>query len=281
MINEGIMLPIKHLTLAISFIGFFWYTLFQLRKITRYWAVIYIILSAFVGYTMSHCVPWGTDEIEYTATFYATILSGQNPYTTPAPVSCIYEGIYWSYLPLLGFIQIPYLGPLPVQPWYFYQFTNLLFVLLIAYTLREKNTILCMFFNPVTINIIIYGYNDLVPVFFLFLGILHNNKIAAYIGCATKQFNLPIMTLVWIYKREYKTILKAFLFVLIISTPFILWDYEAFSEQVFLAHIRKAGDFQEGAGIYPNYLLYPIALISIYHSRFKSLFQKITIKKTI
>lgn len=144
---------------------------------------------------------------------------------------------------------------------------NIPIYLLVIYTLRTDLTSMCLFLNPITILILLYGYNDIVPVYFLILGILNNNKISAYIGCAVKQFNFPIMCLVWLYKKDYKSILTAFLLILLVSLPFIIWDYQGFINAIIFNYFEKFNDFRIGKALYPNYLLYPITLLSIYYRR--------------
>lgn len=127
MVNGGIILPLQHLVLSLMMMSFFFFVLFELKRITRFWFIIYLVLSMSSSYLMFDIFRWFTDEAIYTPTFYNTILQGRNPYTTPVLTSLVPNGITWSYLPLIGFIQIPYIGELPPEPWYFYYLTISLF----------------------------------------------------------------------------------------------------------------------------------------------------------
>lgn len=265
-------MPLSHHFMILVFLLFFFNILFGLKRVSRYWFIIYIIVSITVGYIFAYEVfCWYTDEPEYTASFYATLLMGQNPYSTPVTLSYVRRDNYWAYLPLLGFIQIPYIGPLPLQPTNFYFLTIAVFVFLTVILLRGDTTKMCLFFNPITIAIIFHGYNDIVPVYFLMLGILSDNKIASYIGCAIKQFNFPIMTLIWMHRKEYKSIFMALLLIALVSLPFMLWDHDSFLQQAFLNHIHKTESIKGGSAIFPNYWLYPIALITVYYKRLGSI----------
>jgi len=267
----GIEVPLQHLILAMIIMVYFFFMLHQLKNVIKCWYIVYLILSISSSYFLFDVFKWFTDEALYAPVFYKLLLEGKNPYTYPVVVVPGTAEITWSYLPLLGFIQIPYIGDLPPKPWFFYYFTILIFAILTAYALKDDPYALCLFFNPITILVLAFGYNDIVPVYFLIVGIKHKNKIASYIGCATKQFNLPIMTLIWLYNREYSAILSALFMILAISLPFIIWSSpQVFFNKVVFGHFEKINDFQEGKALFPNYLLYPMALLSVYYKRIKN-----------
>lgn len=203
---------------------------------------------------------------------YEAILAGKNPYSVSyqaffekdkylgeiAP----HAESHYTYSPTTFLVNIPFSAVTDIL----FKFKDsrvalLVFFLLVAFVgnllVKEKLLFGMLFLlNPFFLPSVLFGANDVIPLFFLILTIafLYHKKIVMAtimlgIATTTKLTVLPFVPLYFLYlfwkiaeNERFKLLIKqAFLFVLINLTfylPFLVWNFGNFIDDVLIYHLQ-------------------------------------------
>jgi hypothetical protein len=174
-----------------------------------------------------------TDEPYSMGGYLSELLHGQNPYTThlvlnywvhvlnlwSAPVN---SSSYYTYLPLLLFVQVPGTGVIG------YELICLGFWVGLVYVMRNDEFAALSLASPVVALTAANGFNDL-PVLFLMTLSLRGwtgpkAKVVEYVSYGMKQFANVFWVVYYILKRDVAQCLLVVGITLVIAIPFLVWD---------------------------------------------------------
>ncbi|MGD0719235.1 MAG: hypothetical protein ABSA15_06645 [Thermoplasmata archaeon] len=175
----------------------------------------------------------GTDEPYSMGGYLSEFLHGQDPYTTHLVLnyqvhvlnvwsSPVTSSSYYTYLPLLLFIQFPGTGVLG------YELMCLGFWAGLVYVVRNDEFAALSLASPVVALTASNGFNDL-PVLFLITLSLRGwtgpkAKIVEYATYGLKQFANVFWIVYYILKRDTVQCLLVVVISLAITIPFLVWD---------------------------------------------------------
>lgn len=169
-----------------------------------------------------------TDE-SYTTPLYASlILHAHNLYSVPLTVTYIQYGVrstvstFYSYLPLLTFLQVPYLS---------YKLLSAACWLGIVWLVRRDFYSAVILAQPYVGILAFNGFNDFVPLLLLtaaFVGWAGKRQWwAQAIALGTKQFANVFVFAYHLLRRDWRNAGLTALITLAFLVPFLVWDWRA------------------------------------------------------
>lgn len=174
----------------------------------------------------------GTDEPYGIIGYLSEILHGQDPYTTHLVLnytvhvlnvwsSPVNSSSYYSYLPLLIFIQIPGAGVIG------YELMCLGFWAGLVYLVRNDEFAALSLASPVVALTAANGFTDLPVIFLMTLSLRGwtgpKAKIVEYATYGMKQFANLFWVVYYILKRDILQCVLVVLITLAFALPFLLW----------------------------------------------------------
>ena len=173
-----------------------------------------------------------TDEPHTMGGYLSELLQGKDPYTTFLVVhytvnvlnvwsSSVTSASYYTYLPLLLFVQVPGTGAVG------YELLCLAFWVGIVYVVRHDEFAALSLASPVVALAAANGFNDL-PVLFLMTLSLRGwtgpkAKVVEYATYGMKQFANVFWVVYYILKRDLVQCLLVVAVTMLIALPFLLW----------------------------------------------------------
>jgi len=170
-----------------------------------------------------------TDEWN-TPRYVSLLLQGQDWYSVPLLFEYIKMGTlvreytFNVYLPLLPFVQVPYV-------WLDYRWFTLSVWGLMVYAVRGRYYTSIALGGQYPALMAANGFNDLVPLLFLTLAFVtltgRRARVAEVLSLGMKQFANAFVFLYYVVRRDWRragvTILVSVLFLV----PFLLWDWKS------------------------------------------------------
>lgn len=165
--------------------------------------------------------------------YLGELLHGQDPYTTYLVISYqvhtlnfwsaqVTSASYYTYLPLLLFVQVPGTGAVG------YELMCLGCWAGIVYVMRHDEFASLALASPVVALVAANGFNDL-PVLFLMTLSLRGwtgpkAKVVEYVTYGMKQFANVFWVVYYLLKRDVVQCLLVIVITIAIALPFLLWD---------------------------------------------------------
>lgn len=211
-----------------------------------------------------------TDEPWTTPRFVGLVLSGQDLYSTqltfwhPRMGVEVYSASYYVYLPLLTFLQVPYLD---------YRWFTLGLWGLTVYLLRDRYYAAMVMACPYPAMMAANGFNDLVPLLLLTLVFVlppgWPRRACEVLALGVKQFANLVLFGYYLFKKDYVGALRAVVVTVVVLVPFLLWDWKAAVCGAVLYHPPSCtGPAMEQvwwAFVRINYGLYVVWAAALFH----------------
>ncbi len=169
-----------------------------------------------------------TDEAYTTPLYVSILVHGQNLYSIPLVVTYTQYGIhstvstYYSYLPLLTFLQIPFLD---------YKLFCAVCWLGIVWLVRRDFYSAVALAQPFVGLLAFNGFNDFVPLLLLTAAFVGWNgrrqRWAQLVALGTKQFANVFVFVYHLLRRDWRNALLTAVFTLAFLVPFLIWDWHA------------------------------------------------------
>jgi hypothetical protein len=179
------------------------------------------ILTGFVNYLTDE---WATPR-------YVTLLiQGHDWYSVPLQFSYVREGtlistqIWNVYLPLLPFVQVPYV-------WLDYRWFTLGVWGVLVYILRKRYYASVALAGQYSAVMAANGFNDVIPLLFLTLAFVTftgaRAKAAEYISLGLKQFANIFVFIYYILRRDWRQATITVIVTALLLLPFAIWDWKS------------------------------------------------------
>ncbi len=213
-----------------------------------------------------------TDEPWTTPRFVGLALSGQDLYTTQLTFwhdrmgVQVYSASYYVYLPLLTFVQVPYLD---------YRWFSLALWGAVVYLLRNRYYGAIAMACPYPALMAANGFNDFVPLILLTFALVlpqgWPRRVAEILALGVKQFANVLLFGYYLAKKDYLAALRTVVVTLVILLPFLLWDWKAVVCATVLYHPPScSGPAMETvwwAFIRINYGIYVVWVAAMFHQQ--------------
>lgn len=175
----------------------------------------------------------GTDEPYGMAGYLSELFHGQDPYATHLVLSYyvhvlnvwsspVNSASYYTYLPLLLFIQFPGTGVVG------YELMCLGFWAGLVYLVRDDEFAALSLASPVVALTAANGFNDLPVIFLMTLSLRGwtgpKAKIVEYATYGMKQFANVFWFVYYLLKRDVAQAALVIVITLLFALPFLLWD---------------------------------------------------------
>lgn len=223
------------------------------------------IFSILTGY-----VNWLTDEWN-TPQYVSVLLGGHDWYNTPLQFQYVKWGTLvrassWNvYLPLLPFIQVPYV-------WLDYRWFTLVLWGFMIYLVRNRYYTSIALGGQYPAVMAANGFNDVVPLLFLTLGLVTfagtRARAARFIVLGMKQFANTFLFVYHLLRRDWLeaglTLLASVLFLV----PFLVWDWKSAICTPVLdmpPDCQRAQLVVDSLRVRMNYGQWPIWIVAIFY----------------
>lgn len=208
-----------------------------------------------------------TDE-PYTTPLYVNILlQGHNPYAVLLVLTYVQYGVhstvssFYVYLPLLMFLQIPFLD---------YKLFSALCWVGIVWLVRKDFYSAVALAQPFVALMAFNGYNDLAPLLLLTVGFVgwkgQRQRWAQAVALGTKQFASVFVLVYYVLRKDWRTALLSAIGTVAILAPFIAWNWHATICQAVLYDIPSGC---RGGGFlllfHIDYGLWPLWAFAIFY----------------
>jgi hypothetical protein len=182
------------------------------------------VFSVATGYLNFLTDEWATPQ-------YVTLLfSGHNWYSTPfqfqyVKMGTVYNTTIWDvYLPLLPFIQVPYV-------WLDYRWFTLAVWGLMVYVVRGRYYTSMALGGQYMALMAANGFNDVIPLLFLTLAFVtlsgRRARLARYLSLGMKQFSNAFVFGYQILRRDWREAGITIAISLLFLVPFFVWDWKS------------------------------------------------------
>ncbi len=224
---------------------------------------IFSILTGYLNYL--------TDEFS-TPQYVSLMLQGRDWYSVPLQLQYVKTGTLiqttvWNvYLPLLPFVQVPYV-------WLDYRWFTLCMWGLMVYAVRKR------YFTSIALGgqfpaiMAANGFNDVVPLLFLTLAFVtfsgRRARTTQLLSLGLKQFANAFVFLYHVLRRDWRqaglTVLVSFVFLL----PFLVWDWKS---AICSAVFDMPPDCQNTQNLIANnvhsdmnFALWPVWIVAVFY----------------
>jgi hypothetical protein len=213
-----------------------------------------------------------TDEAYTTPLYAGILLHGQNFYSVPLVVVYTQYGVhstvstFYSYLPLLTFLQIPYLD---------YKVFSALCWLGIVWLVRKDFYAAAALAQPFVGLMAFNGFNDFAPLLLLTVAFVgwegRRQKWAQLVALGTKQFANVIVLLYHLARRDWGNALLVAAVTAAFLLPFLIWNAPATLCQAVLYGVPSGCS---GNGhlllFHIDYGLWPLWCAAVFYAPFRT-----------
>ncbi len=231
---------------------------------------VYFLLAAGVAFgILSVLTGWGnglTDEPFTTPRFAAFTLAGNDPYTTQLIFTYQQYGrtlssqSYYLYLPLLMFLQIPFVN---------YKWFTLGCWVAMVLLVRRRFDAATMLAQPYVLLVAASGYNDLPVLLLLTLGFAgiegKRQKWAEYLSLGCKQFANAFVFVYYLVRRRWVDSLITIGVTFAFLAPFLVWGGTAVLCPAVLADRLSQCTKGGSASLLLNYPVWLVWIFAIFY----------------
>jgi hypothetical protein len=231
---------------------------------------VYFLLCAGLAFgVVSILTGWAnglTDEPFTTPHFAGFVLSGHDPYVTQLVFSYSQYGrtipstSYYLYLPLLMFLQIPFVS---------YKWFTLGSWGLIVFLARRRFDTASMLAQPYAVLIAASGYNDLPVLLLLTLGFVgiegRRQKWAEYLSLGCKQFANAFVIVYYLLRRRWVDVGITLGVSVAFLAPFLVWGGPAIICPAVFADRLSVCPVHSGASVLLNYPIWAVWLVAVFY----------------
>jgi hypothetical protein len=222
-----------------------------------------------------------TDE-PYTTPLYASLLlHGHNLYAVPLVVSYTQYGVpatvttYYAYLPLLTFLQIPYLD---------YKLICALCWVAMLWLVRKDFYSATALAQPFVGLMAFNGFNDFAPLLLLTLGLVgwsgRRQKWAEIAALGTKQFANVLVFGYHLLRRDWWNALLTAAVTVVFLLPFLLWNLHATLCQAVLYGLPAGcGSGSHLLLFHIDYILWPLWCAAVFYAPFLAFLRSSPIRR--
>jgi hypothetical protein len=230
---------------------------------------VYFLLCAGLAFgVVSILTGWAnglTDEPFTTPHFAGFVLSGHDPYVTQLVFSYSQYGrtipstSYYLYLPLLMFLQIPFVS---------YKWFTLGSWGLIVFLARRRFDTASMLAQPYAVLIAASGYNDLPVLLLLTLGFVgiegRRQKWAEYLSLGCKQFANAFVFVYYVVRRRWLDSAITLAVSAVFLVPFLIWGGSAVICPAVFADRLAACAAGGNAALLLNYPVWAVWVVAVF-----------------